>query len=108
MIDSVAKRILIPLAALSLASLGVVQADDAATPWTLGEREGRQCLVTPEGKPFMMLGISHAGGALKGLAGADRERRLPTKNIYGLPSPSPTSSATSSASMWIRCCPRAC
>ena len=33
-------------------------------PWKIGEREGRQCLLTPEGKPFLMLGMSHVGGAL--------------------------------------------
>jgi hypothetical protein len=45
-------------------------------PWTLGERAGRQCLITPEGKPFLMLGISHVGGALGGLKGAEHGQRI--------------------------------
>jgi hypothetical protein len=45
-------------------------------PWMLGQREGRQCLIRPDGKPFLMLGISHVGGALGGLKGAERATRL--------------------------------
>ena len=59
------------LAALLLAPLAELHAADTIKPWTLGERDGRQCLITHEGKPFLMLGISHVGGALGGLNGAE-------------------------------------
>jgi hypothetical protein len=32
----------------------------AIEPWTLTTQNGRQTLLTPEGKPFVMLGLSHA------------------------------------------------
>ena len=49
-------------------------------PWTVGERKGRNCLFTPEGKPFMMIGISHAvmaltDGGLRPVAASERARR---------------------------------
>jgi hypothetical protein len=31
----------------------------AGEPWTISTTNGRQHLVTPEGKPFVMLGLSH-------------------------------------------------
>jgi hypothetical protein len=33
---------------------------NATEPWTLGQNHGRQTLLTPEGKPFLILGLSHA------------------------------------------------
>jgi hypothetical protein len=49
-------------------------------PWTIGERNGRSCFLTPEGKPFMMIGISHAvmaltEGGLRPVAASERARR---------------------------------
>jgi hypothetical protein len=32
----------------------------ATEPWTLGTQSGRQTLLTPEGNPFLMIGLSHA------------------------------------------------
>lgn len=66
------------LACLPLFPSASVAAQPAA--WTIGERNGRSCLLTPEGMPFMMMGISHSVMALtengKGpLAAAERERR---------------------------------
>jgi hypothetical protein len=54
------------------ASLATAQ----SVTWTLGERNGRQCLLTPEGKPFLVLGLSHASGAWQGLLGPPKERAL--------------------------------
>lgn len=69
--------------ALLLACLLLLSAASAAAqpaPWTLCERDGRSCLITPEGKPFMMIGISHGvmamtEGGLRPLPAAERERR---------------------------------
>ena len=49
------------LTALLLAPLATLHAEEAVKPWTLAERNGRACLLTPAGKPFLMLGISHVG-----------------------------------------------
>jgi len=43
-------------------------------PWSIVARDGRSCLLTPDGKPFLMLGISHVGGAFGKLPGDDREK----------------------------------
>jgi hypothetical protein len=43
-----------------------------AKTWTLGERGGRRCLLSPDGKPFLMLGLSHVGGAFGKAPGEDR------------------------------------
>jgi len=43
--------------------------------WRLGQRNGRDCLLTPAGKPFMILGLSHAGG---GLTSAEKTQGLAT------------------------------
>lgn len=51
-------------AVLLLLPLTTWAADAVVKPWALGERNGRQCLITPKGQPFLMLGISHVGGAL--------------------------------------------
>jgi lysophospholipase L1-like esterase len=66
----------------------------AATPWTLGERNGRMCLLTPEGKPLLMLGISHVGGAFAKAPAEDRavlkekiERELRGWHFNTVPSP---------------------
>jgi len=67
---------ILTLGVLLLVPLAALEADDAVKPWTLGERDSCQCLITPEGKPFLMIGISHVGGALSGLKGAERENRL--------------------------------
>jgi len=67
------------LVSLLLAPLAAVCAADTPStvkPWTIGERSGRMCLLAPEGKPFMMLGISHVGGALGRNADEDRNARL--------------------------------
>ena len=64
------------LTALLLVPLATPHAEEVVKPWTPGERDGRQCLLTPAGQPFLMLGISHVGGALGGLKGAEREQRL--------------------------------
>ncbi|MCX7012795.1 MAG: hypothetical protein NTW86_09605 [Candidatus Sumerlaeota bacterium] len=63
----------------------VLQSAPADTPrkvFTLSERNGRACLLTPEGKPFMILGLSHVGGAFQGaafqnLTDSERDTRLP-------------------------------
>lgn len=49
---------------LTLLPVAAATAEDTARAWTLGERGGRQVLVTPEGAPFLILGISHAGAVL--------------------------------------------
>jgi endoglucanase len=53
-----------------------------AKPWTLAERNGRQCLLTPAGKPFLILGLSHASGAWQADNGAltpdEKAQRLAT------------------------------
>jgi hypothetical protein len=50
--------------------------------WTLAERNGRQCLLTPAGKPFMILGLSHASGAWQAEGGVlaleEKAQRLAT------------------------------
>ena len=50
--------------------------------WTLAERNGRQCLLTPAGEPFMILGLSHASGAWQAEGGAltpeEKAKRLAT------------------------------
>ena len=51
---------------------GSAAAAEPPRPWTLAERDGRMCLLTPEGKPFLMLGISHVGGAFGKAPGEDR------------------------------------
>ena len=43
-----------------------MNAAEPAKPWTLGERNGRQCFVSPDGQPLVMLAISHASLALNG------------------------------------------
>jgi len=56
------RTIITVLTALLLAPLAALHAADPAArirPYTLTEHDGRMCLLTPEGKPFMMLGISH-------------------------------------------------
>ena len=45
-------------------------------PWTIGITNGRQHLVTPDGKPFLTLGLSHASGAWQGLLGPKKEQAL--------------------------------
>ncbi|MCY2976685.1 MAG: hypothetical protein NTW52_18670 [Planctomycetota bacterium] len=70
------KSIVLLIVVVSYPLFLAASASAQSAPWTLGEREGRQCLVTPDGKPFMMLGISHVGGALGGLKGTERETRL--------------------------------
>jgi hypothetical protein len=47
-----------------------------AKPWTLGTTNGRQHLVTPEGKPFLVLGLSHASGGWQGLLGPRKQEAL--------------------------------
>jgi hypothetical protein len=62
-------------AALLLAPLAAAHAADTPSgvkPWTLAERDGRACLLTPEGKPFLMFGISHVGGAFTKVPAEDR------------------------------------
>jgi hypothetical protein len=62
------KTVALILACLPLFPTASIAAQPA--PWTLGERNGRSCLLTPDGKAFVMLGISHGvmalteGGAL--------------------------------------------
>jgi hypothetical protein len=50
--------------------------------WKLGQRDGRHCLLTPTGRPFMILGLSHAGGAWQvdrgALTPAEKAQRLAT------------------------------
>ena len=67
------------LACLPLLSAFSVSAQPA--PWTLGERNGRSCLLTPDGKPFIMMGISHGvtaltEGGLRPLPAPQREQRV--------------------------------
>ena len=45
-------------------------------PWTLGTTKGHQHLVTPDGKPFLILGLSHASGAWQGLLGPRKDQAL--------------------------------
>jgi hypothetical protein len=45
-------------------------------PWTLSTTSGRQHLVTPDGKPFLILGLSHASGAWQGLLGSRKQQAL--------------------------------
>ena len=44
--------------------------------WTITTKNGRQHLVTPEGKPFLVLGLSHASGAWQGLLGPRKQQAL--------------------------------
>jgi hypothetical protein len=60
------------LTALLSAPLATLHAEEAVKPWTLAERSGRACLLTPAGKPFLVLGISHVG---KGSSQTERELR---------------------------------
>jgi hypothetical protein len=50
--------------------------------WTLAERNGRTCLLRPDGEPFMILGLSHASGAWQAGGGPvspeERAKRLAT------------------------------
>ncbi|MBM4153546.1 MAG: hypothetical protein FJ221_00745 [Lentisphaerae bacterium] len=57
------KRTLQLLILLVVSPLAALQADDAAKPWTLEQRGGQWGLLTPAGKPFLILGLSHASGA---------------------------------------------
>jgi hypothetical protein len=54
----------------------VVQVHAETTTCTLGTTEGRQHLVTTEGKPFLILGLSHASGAWQGKLGPARQQAL--------------------------------
>ena len=71
-------RLLQSLTALLLCVLcdSVVQVHAETTTWTLGTTEGRQHLVTPDGKPFLILGLSHASGAWQGKLGPARQQAL--------------------------------
>lgn len=68
----------------------------AVKPWTLAERDGRSCLLTPAGRPFLLLGISHVGLAVpKSLAEPERaagvaqiEANLRAWNFNCAPDPS--------------------
>ena len=69
----------IALAVLFLVPLTAQYAADtpaAVHLWTLAERNGRMCLLTPEGKAFMMLGISHVGGAFAKGMNVDRASQI--------------------------------
>lgn len=63
---------------LFLCALGVsvVETQADTKPWTLGTTEGHQHLVTPDGKPFLILGLSHASGAWQGLLGPAKQQAL--------------------------------
>jgi hypothetical protein len=57
----------------------VVAVSTAAAEYTLAQRNGKHCLLRPDGKPTLLLGLSHAGGAWQGLTDtAERARRLAT------------------------------
>ncbi len=75
---SMTPRLLQSLTALLLCVLcdSVVQVHAETTTWTLGTTEGRQHLVTPDGKPFLILGLSHASGAWQGKPGQARQQAL--------------------------------
>jgi hypothetical protein len=45
-------------------------------PWTIATTNGHQQLVTPDGKPFLILGLSHASGARQGKLGQARQQAL--------------------------------
>lgn len=67
------------LVILFLCALGVsvVETHAADTkPWTLGITNGRQHLITPDGKPFLILGLSHASGAWQGKVGPAKQQAL--------------------------------
>jgi hypothetical protein len=53
-----------------------------AANYSLTQRDGKYCVLRPDGKPFMVLGLSHAGGAWQSdqgaLSGGEREKRLAT------------------------------
>lgn len=76
------KRSLQILIALVLSQLAALKADAAAKPWTLAQRAGKWCLLRPDGKPVMILGLSHAGGAWQADGGPvspeERTKRLAT------------------------------
>lgn len=57
------------------ASVVKTHADDTK-PWTIGTTNDRQHLVTPEGKPFLILGLSHASGAWQGLLGPKKQEAM--------------------------------
>jgi hypothetical protein len=57
------------------ACCGYIHAADTK-PWTISTQNGRQHLVTPDGKPFLILGLSHASGAWQGLLGPKKEQAL--------------------------------
>jgi hypothetical protein len=50
--------------------------DKEIKPWTIAATNGRQHLITPDGKPFLVLGLSHASGAWQGLLGPAKHRAL--------------------------------
>ncbi len=71
------KNVPLILTWLSLFLTDTVAAQPA--PWSLGERNGRSCFLTPDGKPFMIIGISHAvmaltEGVVRPLAASERGR----------------------------------
>jgi len=65
---------LLCLVELSLAFHPVIAQN--VKPWTIAATNGHQHLVTPEGKPFLILGLSHASGAWQGWLGSKKEQAL--------------------------------
>ena len=70
---------LLCLIGLSLAFHSVIAQN--VKPWTIGTTNGRQHIVTPEGKPFLVLGLSHASGAWQGLLGPRKQQALENLRI---------------------------
>jgi ferric-dicitrate binding protein FerR (iron transport regulator) len=66
------QRLIVPTAETAPTAAAPPAAATTANAWSLAERDGRMCLLAPGGKPFLMLGISHAGGAFGKLPREDR------------------------------------
>jgi hypothetical protein len=67
------------LVLLSLCAFGASAVETHAAdtkPWIIGATNGRQHLITPDGKPFLVLGLSHASGAWRGLLGPRKLQAL--------------------------------
>ena len=59
-------RSLVALLFTAVLPLASVTAAEPPKPWTLGARHGRQCFLSPEGQPLVLLAISHASLTLHG------------------------------------------
>ena len=84
------KGILSKLAALLLGA-GLIQADGDGR-FQLGKVNGRDCLIDPDGKPFLSLGVNHIQNVFQGEGALPGDHRQACEDIlncllYTSPSP---------------------